>query len=255
MSKNTHGFIKRFWPLMVICGGIALHIIAYLYNATFAEIPGQDPAGEISALCLRHAHIASAIGSLGLMVFGFGLLAWLIRRVVRSRMSLPLKLAFGSLLLGVFLPATPGMFRGNWEPVGTTPGVFLLVSDGFSIFSAIDSHYQNRDEPSSDSMHFSNETLVPCLKGLSVAVAVFFFCLVAFILRLRSGRFRIVSAVAILSGGVCFIWLRYPGYPPVGNGYIYYPGAYFLMLSFPLTAFALLRGQGQPCIGAQAEQD
>ncbi len=243
MSKKPHGFIKRFWPLIVICSGIALLITAHLHYATFAEIPGQDPAEEMSAQCLHHAQIASAVGSLGLVVFGFGLLAWLIRCVARSKINLPLKLAFGSLLLGVFLPATPGMFRGNWEPVGTAPGALLLVSDGFSIFHAIESYYQNRDDPSYDFMHFSSETLVPCLKGLAVVVALLFFCLVAFIARLRSGLFRIVPAVAILAGGFCFVWLCYPGYPPVGNGYMYYPGAYFLMLAFPLAAFALLRGQ------------
>ena len=236
-------------------GGVGIAILGFVYDAMFAGMPYQDPTPEMTKRYIQHAHVASALGVFGMAVSAAGLLASLIRRVALSRMSLVLKLGMGSFLLGIFLPATPGMFRGNWEPAGTNPGALLLISAGYQIFSAIQTYYQFRDEPSYDFRHFSDETLIPGLSGFAVVLAMSFVCLVAFVPRFRSGRLRIVSAVAILAGGFCLIRILYPGYAPVGNGYWYYPGAYFLMLAFPVASFGLLWTRPQPGQDNQAGHD
>lgn len=215
-------------------------LAGFIYDGLYAGIPYQDPTPEMSAHFAREAHIAATIYDLGLSFIAFGIFILLIRRVFRSAMNRPLKWGAAALLLGIFLPAEPSMYRGGGEPVGTNPGGFLLISASYTAVAAIDTYQQNSKEPAYDSGHFNRETLIPLFQGLSVLWALLLICLILFFGRPRAGPFRIFAAIFILAGGINLIRHLYPGYPPLhNNGYLYYPGAYFLMLAFPTVAFAL----------------
>ena len=159
-------------------------------------------------------------------------------------MNKPLKLAVTCFFLGLLLPATPDSIRGDFEPQGFLPGVFFLLW-GILCTSCdvVNSYYKFREEPTYDFGAFTEVTLIPALKWTGVTLAVILFVLITFIPRLRAGRPGIVSTFTLLVGGLCFARILFPGYPPSGNRYYYYPGAYLLIAAFPLGAYAVLRQQ------------
>ena len=81
--------MKRFWPLILICVGVALVLGGFVYDVMFAGIPYQDPTPEISARYAHHAHVASVICSFGVALLLAGSVAGLVRFVIR-RLRRPL---------------------------------------------------------------------------------------------------------------------------------------------------------------------
>jgi hypothetical protein len=77
--------MRRFWPLLLIVGGVLLVFGGLIYDVEFAGIPYQDPTPEMSASYAHHAGIASMICWFGGAVFLFGVVAGVIRRVTRKR--------------------------------------------------------------------------------------------------------------------------------------------------------------------------
>jgi hypothetical protein len=76
--------MKRFWPLLLIAGGVLIVFGGFIYDVMFAGIPYQDPTPELSARYARHAHIASMIRWLGGGAFLIGIVAGIIRRVAQK---------------------------------------------------------------------------------------------------------------------------------------------------------------------------
>ena len=75
--------MRRFWPHILIAAGLFLVVVGFIYDVEFAGIPYQDPTPEMSARYAHHAHIASVIRLFGFGVFLFGVIAGIIRLVVR----------------------------------------------------------------------------------------------------------------------------------------------------------------------------
>jgi len=75
--------MKRLWPLCLIATGLLVVVIGFIYDVEYAGIPYQDPTPEMSALYNHYAHIASLIRWLGFAIFLAGVIAGMIRLVVR----------------------------------------------------------------------------------------------------------------------------------------------------------------------------
>ncbi len=75
--------MRRFWPLMLLAAGLFVLISGFVYDLMCAGIPYQDPTPEMSANYAWHFHIATTIGLIGLGVFAAGLLAVILRLVMR----------------------------------------------------------------------------------------------------------------------------------------------------------------------------
>ncbi len=75
--------MTRFWPLLLAAAGLFLLLSGFVYDVMFAGIPYQDPTPEMSARYAHHARIASSTYWLGFGVFLLGLLAGIVRFVVR----------------------------------------------------------------------------------------------------------------------------------------------------------------------------
>ena len=76
--------MRRFWPLLLIAGGVLVVFGGFIYDVMFAGIPYQDPTPEMSESYAHHAGIASMIRWCGVVVFLFGVVAGVIRRVTRK---------------------------------------------------------------------------------------------------------------------------------------------------------------------------
>jgi hypothetical protein len=76
--------MRRFWPLFLIAGGVLIVFGGFIYDVMFAGIPYQDPTPEMSARYAHHAHVASLIRWLGVVVFLGGVVAGIIRRIARK---------------------------------------------------------------------------------------------------------------------------------------------------------------------------
>lgn len=160
-------------------------------------------------------------------------------------MSRLFKLALVCFVAGLILPATPMLIRGDFEPEGWQPGIYVLFRMAFMPMEAIEIYRQNREESTYDFGHFSEETLLPILKCAGVFVALVTIVLASFWPRLREGRLRYLAASAIFIGGLCFARILFPGYAPSGNRYYYHVGTCLLIVAFPLAAFALVRLDGK----------
>ena len=75
--------MKRFWPLILIAAGLLVVVAGFIYDVEYAGIPYQDPTPEMSAHYIHYAHIATSIRWFGFGVFLFGVIANIIRLVVR----------------------------------------------------------------------------------------------------------------------------------------------------------------------------
>jgi hypothetical protein len=76
--------MRRFWPLLLIVGGVLIVLGGFIYDVMFAGIPYQDPTPEMSASYVHHASIASMIRWCGVAVLIFVVVAGVIRRVKRK---------------------------------------------------------------------------------------------------------------------------------------------------------------------------
>ena len=75
--------MKRAWPIAFVVAGLLLVITGFVYDTTFAGIPYQDPTPEMSARYAFHSRIASVIGLTGAGVLVIGLIAGVIRGLMR----------------------------------------------------------------------------------------------------------------------------------------------------------------------------
>lgn len=103
--------MKRFWPLLLLVGGVLIVVVGFLYQLFFGGAWGyQDPTPELSASVAFHSRIASGIFLCGAAVFFVG---W----VGGIRKSWPLLPIIGGCLLalGGFSLATA--FAGRPELV------------------------------------------------------------------------------------------------------------------------------------------
>jgi hypothetical protein len=80
--------MKRFWPLILIATGLILLLGGFAYDLNLAGIPYQDPTPEMSERFNRHKNIASVIYLCGVGALLVGVLASLIRWIIR-RFSSP----------------------------------------------------------------------------------------------------------------------------------------------------------------------
>lgn len=67
--------MKRFWPLLLIVGGVLIVFGGFIYDVMFAGWGPQDPTPEMSASYAHHAGIASMIRWFGVAVFLIGWVA------------------------------------------------------------------------------------------------------------------------------------------------------------------------------------
>jgi hypothetical protein len=75
--------MRRFWPLIPIAAGFLVVVAGFVYDVEFAGIPYQDPTPEMSARYAYHAHIASMICRIGFWILLFGIIAGIIRFIIR----------------------------------------------------------------------------------------------------------------------------------------------------------------------------
>jgi len=84
LNSSRTDTLRRFWPLLLIVGGVLIVFGGFIYDGMFAGIPYQDPTPEMSASYAHHAGIASVMRWYGVAVFLFGAVAGVVRRVTRK---------------------------------------------------------------------------------------------------------------------------------------------------------------------------
>ena len=65
--------------------GLSLLATGYVYAVMFAGIPYQDPTPAMQAEYRRHAHVASGVMKLGLVMFCLGFVLASVRRLRLSK--------------------------------------------------------------------------------------------------------------------------------------------------------------------------
>lgn len=75
--------MKRLWPLLLIAAGLLLIFGGFLYIVMTEGVPYQDPTPAMSARSAYHEHISDLISASGLVVFAVGVVAGIIRLIVR----------------------------------------------------------------------------------------------------------------------------------------------------------------------------
>jgi hypothetical protein len=75
LNSSRTDTLRRFWPLLLIVGGVLIVFGGFIYDVMFAGIPYQDPTPEMSASYAHDAGIASMIRWCGVAVFLIGWVA------------------------------------------------------------------------------------------------------------------------------------------------------------------------------------
>jgi hypothetical protein len=74
--------MKLASPLLIISCGALLFVCGLVYDMVFVNIPYQDPTAAMAARYAFHQHIATVLYWLGAVLFAFGALAGIIRRLL-----------------------------------------------------------------------------------------------------------------------------------------------------------------------------